>query len=239
MMTRNSLKISIKAFIAVFFAAIICIFGCMTAFAWDHDETWQQVRFENAPEGTFFVDLLVKAQKDDEYTVEFNEENGKLLGLGKDCELAKYDKDGYTSLLLRHGCAVLDYLQNDEGQYASGTAHYTYNTENYKVFNKLNKVKLAYCDSKGNILMITNTAEIGYAFFKTPVMYFFKADGESLVFKFAGATYSKLRSIISVVIIAVLIAAVVLLFSFFNRKIVKRSAEKRIQSGETDNERKE
>lgn len=239
MKVKNRIKRTAKALIAAYFAVLMCIFGCMTAFAWDHDETWQQVRFENAPEGTVFVDLLVKAQKDDEYTVEFNEENGKLLGLGKDCELAKYNKDGYTSLLLRHCCAVFDYLHNGEGQYACGIAHYTYNTENYKIFNKLNKVKLAYCDSKGNILMVTNTAEIGYAFFKTPVMYIFKADGESLAFSFGGAAYSKLRSIIAVVAIAVLIVAVVLLFRFFERKLGKRSAEKSIQSGELDNERKE
>lgn len=228
-MMRSSLKISIKAFIAGLFAAVTCIFGCMTAFAWDHDETWQRIGFENAPEGTFFVDLLVKAKGDDKYAVDFNEENGKLLGLDKDCELAKYDKDVYTSFLLRHGCVKFDSVHN-------GEAHYTYNTKNYKIFNELNRVKLAYCDSKGNILMVTNTADVGYAFFKTPVMYIFKADGESLAFSFGGATYSKLRSIIAVVAIAVLIVAVVLLFRFFERKLGKRSAEKSIQSGETDNE---
>ncbi len=102
------MKRAFKAFIAVYFTVIMCFMGGMTAFAWNVDTLHQNIELKNAPEGTAFADILLKDKKNDKYAVDFNEENGKLLGVGKDCGLAKYEEGGYTSMLLRHNCAVFE-----------------------------------------------------------------------------------------------------------------------------------
>ena len=99
------MKRVIKALIAVYCMAFMCIFGGIDAFARKHEPDRLRVEFGEVPDGTVFADILVKDRWHDKYAIDFNEENGALLGVGKDCGLAKYDKNGYTSLLLRHSCA--------------------------------------------------------------------------------------------------------------------------------------
>ena len=220
------MKRAIKAFVAAFFAAFMCIFGGINAFAWDHDETWLRVHINGAPEGTAYVDLLLKDTKNDSTAVDYNDEaaartierNEKNISFGRECGLAKYNEDGYTSMLLRH-----NFVEE------SSFGHYTLKTETHRIFNKRRCVKLAYCDKDGNVIKVTNEVKVGYANLKTPVMYYFETDGDTLTFNFAGAAWSKLHPWIDTLVIIVPIAFLLLCFVLV-RKMIRKSKAKQINA---------
>ena len=222
------MKRAVKTFIALFFAAFICIYGCMTAFAWDHDETWMGVKFQNALEGTAYVDLLLKDNGNDSTAVDYNEEYEKyMLGLGEDrvslkrgCGLAKYNEDGYTSMTLRHNFVVFYDTYSDEASYD----HMKMKTRD--IFNQHRYVKLAYCDRDGNVIKVTDEIKVPYNSFTYPVMYWFSGDGERLSFKFGGVNQYQPWS--DILIICVPIA--LLIFGFvLVRILIKRSKAKKAE----------
>lgn len=230
------MKRAVKAFIAAYFAVLMCFFGGSTAFAWDVDTRYQNIELKNAPSGTAFADILVKDRKNDKYAAGFNEENAQLLGVTNDCGLAKYDEDGYTSMLLRHNCAVFD--KADLSVHKS--VYFKLNVENNTLFNHFRKIKVAYCDSEGNVLGVTDEVKLESVFFNTPAAYIIQANGEMLSCRIStGPPYYMMV----VVPVLVLIPAIVLI-TVITAVRLKRKAEtarmiKRIQSGEADNERKE
>ena len=227
------MKRAAKALVAVYFALFMCIFGGMTAFAvtWDIDHSWQLIRFDEdkVPEGTAFADILIKDKWHDKYAVDFNEENGEALGVDKDCGLAKYDKDGYTSLLLRHNCAMFDYS-------IQGNIFYSLIRE--KLYNRYRTVKVAYCDKDGNVLGVTDAVKVKLASHKNAV-YSFDVEGESLSSSVSKAPELRL-GISDVIIITILLVLIILIIL---RRIIKYTEKantkrmiKRIRSGEDDNE---
>ena len=213
------MKRAVKTFIALFFAAFMCIYGCMTAFAWDHDETWMRVRFQNAPEGTAYVDLLLKDKENDSTAVDYNEEYEKyMLGLGKNrvslkrgCGLAKYNEDGYTSMTTRHNFVVFYDTHSGETSYG------LMKMKTHDIFNHHRYVKLAYCDSAGNVIKVTNEIKVPYNDFAEPVMYCFSGDGEKLSFKFGGNVLKKheAAAIWIINIIFFLSPAILLVLAFY------------------------
>ena len=226
------MKRAVKAFIAVYFAVIMCFMGGMTAFAWNVDTLHQNIELKNAPECTAFADILLKDKKNDKYAVDFNEENGKLLGVGKDCGLAKYEEGGYTSMLLRHNCAV---FENSEQNHTV----LRLKEENSTLFNHFSSIKVAYCDKDGNILCITNEADIKKSFWGMPE-YTIAANGSSLTCDVNnGPPYFMLVLVpAAIAALAVIVITVVITVKLSKRAKLKKSI-KRIQSGEIDNERKE
>ena len=226
------MKRAVEAFIAVYFTVIMCFMGGMAAFAWNVDTLRQSITLKNAPEGTAFADILVKDKKNDKYAVDFSEENGKLLGLGKDCELAKYEEGGYMSMLLRHNCAVFE----------TSEQNYTVlklKEENNTLFNHFSRIKVAYCDKDGNILGITNEVKIKKSFWGMPA-YTIVANGSSLTCDVNnGPPYFMMVLVpAAFAALAVIIITVVITVKLSKRTKLKKSI-KRIQSGEIDNERKE
>lgn len=235
MKVKNRIKSSAKVLIAVYFAVIMCFMGSMTAFAWNVDTLHQSIALENAPEGIVFADILVKDKKNDKYAADFNEENGKLLGVGKDCGLANYDTDGYTSMLLRHNCAVFEKADISD----SITVTLKLNEENSTLFNHFRSIKVAYCDKDGNILGITNEVKIKRSFWGMPA-YTIAANGSSLTCDVNnGPPYFMLVLVpAALAALAVIMITVVITAKLSKRARLKKSI-KRIQSGEIDNERKE
>ena len=222
------MKRAVKTFIALFFAAFMCIYGCMTAFAWDHDETWMRVRFQNAPEGTAYVDLLLKDKENDSTAVDYNEEYEKyMLGLGEDrvslkrgCGLAKYNEDGYTSMTLRHNFVVYYDTYSDEASYSQ------MKMKTHEIFNQHRYVKLAYCDRDGNVIKVTDEIKVPYNRFTYPVMYWFSGDGERLSFKFGGV--NQYKPWVDILIICVPIALLIFVFVLV-RILIKRSKAKKAE----------
>ena len=110
------------------------------------------INYKDYPKGTDFVDILVKDKKNDKYAVEFNEKNAGFFNVGKDCGLARYDEDGYTSLMLRHSCADLGGV----GKFDSSCfLSLVLNTGNFKLWRHFSRVKVAYCDKDGNVIRVS------------------------------------------------------------------------------------
>jgi hypothetical protein len=232
MKVKNRIKRTAKALIAAYFAVIMCFMGCMTAFAWNVDTLRQSIELENAPEGTAFADILVKDKKNDKYAADFNEENGKLLGLDRGCGLAGYDKDGYTSMLLRHNCAVFE---------SSEQTHTVFGLkeENSTLFDHFSSIKVAYCDKDGNILGITNEVRIKKSFWGMPA-YTIAVNGSSPTCDVNnGPPYFMLVLVPAAFAALAVIIITVVITSKLSKKVKIKNSIKRIQSGELDNERKE
>ena len=230
------MKRAVKAFIAVYCVLFMCFFGGITVYAWNTDTRYQNIELKNATSGTAFADILVKDRKNDKYAADFNEENAQLLGVTKDCGLAAYDTDGYTSMLLRHNCAVFDKADLTE----HSCVYSKLNVDNNKLFNHFRKIKAAYCDKDRNVLGVTDEVKIEAVVFNTPAAYIIQTDGEPLSCRIStGPPYYMMV----VVPVFVLLPAIVLI-AVITAVRVKRKADtakmiKRIQSGEADNERKE
>lgn len=227
------MKNIIKAFIAVFFATFLCIFGSTAAFAWHEDTERQDITVESAPEGTAFVDILVKDKWHDKYEVDFNEENGELLGVGRDCGLAEYS-EGYTSLLLRHDCAI--YRTEENRQFPN---YFELREENQKLYNYYRSIKVAYCDKNGNILGVTEAVEIERVIF-TAAGYRITADGESLTYRMSKAPPYWILILFYFVIppLVIILIVVFAIIITINKKKKKQTIE-RIQSGEVENDREQ
>lgn len=230
------MKRAVKAFIAVYFTVIMCFMGGMTAFAWNVDTLRQSITLKNAPEGTAFADILVKDKNNDKYAVDFNDENGKLLGVGKDCGLAKYEEGGYTSMLLRHNCAVFEKSDMENMYVVFGLKE-----ENDEIFNHFSQVKVAYCDKDGNILGVTNASAFETVhFFNTPAAYTIETNGEGIYCRVStGPPYFMMLVVPVLVLVPSLGIALGVIARRLRKKAQTAKMIKRIQSGEVDNERKE
>lgn len=221
------MKRTVKAFAAAFFAAFMCIFGSINAFAWDHDETWLRVHINGAPEGTAYVDLLLKDMKNDSTAVDYNEEYEKYMGgdragLKRDCGLAKYNEDGYTSMTLRHNFVMYYDTNSEEAAYSQ------MKMKTHDIFNEHRYVRLAYCDSKGEIIGVTNEIKVPYNDFLAPVMYNFSGDGEKLSFRFGGNIVKKQNPVLmwTINIIVLLIPVILLILAFaIYHKVIRHRGE--------------
>ena len=171
------MKRAVKAlFIIVYFAVLIYIFACM-AISGHVDFDHMNIYFGEVPEGTAFADILVKGRAEDR-EIDFNVSNGYVLKLDSDCELAKYNEDGYASLLLRTGLAV---LEDHELSPETSDKHSCLGLEtgDDDIFDHIHHIKVAYCDKDGNILGITEEAEVKSVLFGMPE-YTIKADGNKV-----------------------------------------------------------
>ena len=123
------------------------------------DSSHLKMKFGEVPAGTEFADILVKEDwhryPDGAVNVSF----APTLELDENCELAKYNEDGYASMILRTGLA-----------FRSAFIH---------IFDHIHHIKVAYCDKDGNILGITDEAEVKSAVFGMPE-YTIKADGSKV-----------------------------------------------------------
>lgn len=199
------MKAFIKSFIAVVFTVTMCVFVSMNAHAWASNDYSFIIEYKNAPEGTVFADILFKNTEGDIYGIEkdvespcssvkikyteeetnegyvgYNTRNitvkERTIELDKDCGLAKYD-DGYTSLMFRRDLAA-EYTTSD-GEYRPVTILLgTKKAKNTEISNYYGSLKVAYCDEKGNVLMVTEAYEPEIT--NEPANYYVKADGQSL-----------------------------------------------------------
>jgi len=231
------MKRAVKAVIAVYFAVFMCFFGGMTAFAWNVDTMHQSIKLKNVPEGTAFADILVKDSKNDKYSVDFNEENGKLLGLTEDCGLAQYSKDGYTSMLLRHSCAV---YENTELTTAEGTGHTSFRLkeENSDIFNHFQNIRIAYCDKDGNVLGVTEKGKFDKLYFNMGA-YTINANGDSLSCSIStGPPYFMMIVVPLLVVVPAFFTTAGIIIARLRKKSQSVKMIKRIQSGEVDDDEK-
>ena len=236
MKAENRIKKTAKAIIAVYFAVFMCIFGGINAFAWDTDTSHLEISFGEVPEGTAFADILVKGKWEEKY-MDFNVYNGSVLGVDSSCELAKYDEDGYISLFLKHKSITLEQVDMSP---ESENKHMEFAPEmgTEKLFDHYRHIKVAYCDKDGNILGITNEVRVKSVSFGKAA-YTIKADGSKLTCNVKTGLAFYMLILIPIVGILLVAAALIKLLKRSIQKKQSADSIKRIQSGETDNERKE
>lgn len=247
------MKAFIKSFIAVLFTLTMCIFGSMNAYAWAYNDYSFTIMYSNAPEGTAFADILFKNAEDDKYGIgkdgespcssvdlkHFEEETKegydgynhhdytvqeRTIKLNKDCGLAKYD-DGYTSLMFRRDLATA--YSTSDGEYIFETIVLDdKEAKNTEISNYYGSLKVAYCDEKGNVLMVTEAYEPEIT--DKPTNYYVKADGQTLKCTLdhgvdigKGLSFFLVVGTIIKILIPVTIVAIILIVVQVNRKRVK------------------
>ena len=259
------MKAFVKSWIAVLFTLTICVFGSMNAYAWNSRDDVFILEYKNAPEGTAFADILFKKIEDDKYGIGKDDESPcssvdlkhyeeetkegydgynhhdytvqeRTIKLDKDCGLAKYD-DGYTSLMFRRDLATAYSIS--DGEYIFETiALDAKEAKNTEISNYYGSLEVAYCDEKGNVLMVTEAYEPEIT--DKPTNYYVKADGQSLkctldhgvdiskgfgALFIGAAVFMALLFVVGIVLIVAAVLIVVLLIRKHKKK--KNSSEYR------------
>ena len=162
------MKKRVKAFIAVIFTVLCCVSGGMSAYAMTPVEpNVIIIGYNNAPEGTAFIDILFKNRKNDKYRLADGEEplcklsvrgenetGFRELALGRDCGIARYN-DGYSSFFFNKKTSVT----------VDCSANYVFieitggGAQNRDLFNYYKEFKVAYCDENGNVLGVTDAVK--------------------------------------------------------------------------------
>lgn len=150
--------------------ALIMMFACIAAlplriYALDFDPNWLDIEFENAPEGTQYIDLLVKMDSSDPNWLDFGSQmqrvsydNGYVenvpMPIGEDSEIAKLDSDGYVSFSVHNTLCKGLYVGKD-------SMHIELSCSSEELYDSYSW-KAAYIDAQGNVLGITEKASRSY-----------------------------------------------------------------------------
>lgn len=197
--------------------------------------------FENAPEGTAYIDPLVRLDALDDYytvfatppykavTVYYDDSDipdYELLGIDMSSEIAQYHEDGYVSLSFHYGLSGgVAFWSNDKMflEFLSWT------NENRidRIYERCGGFRAAYVDENGNVLGVTEPAVLVYDDTKNTA---FLADGSSLTLRVWGVP--KWQN----VILNVLIIAELCVFGALIAAVTIALIRKTLTKGELDNE---
>lgn len=147
--------------VILFLIAVICL--PLTAFAENSKQKRLCLKYENAPEGTYYIDLLVNMGEDNTNYTQFNEPGQPdsdhstdvniYTSIGVDSQIAKYNEDGYVSFAV-HSKQCKGLFRNTEGTEFYIDTEYSFND----VFDGYSW-KAAYVDKEGNVLGVTDMAK--------------------------------------------------------------------------------
>ncbi len=197
--------------------------------------------FENAPEGTVYIDPLIKLDPNDDNYVLFATGPHKIvpidigesdadyeyewLGVDKNSEITRYCEDGYISLSL--------HLALSSGVVISGhdtvfLEFYAWTKDNRadRLFEHFGGFRAAYVDEYGNVLGVTEPAVLVYDDTKNTA---FIADGSSLTLRVWGVP--KWQN----VILNVLIIAELCVFGALIAAVTIALIRRTLTKGELDN----
>ncbi|WP_295157076.1 hypothetical protein [uncultured Ruminococcus sp.] len=210
-----------KKLFALLSAAIAAFSMSITASAVTHyDPNIGHITYENAPEGTVYMDVLVKMDTEDQNFVTFTQpptHGGEKMPITAESDIAKYNEDGYVSLSLHHKKAE-SFEINDEGDDLM-TMHSTVQVSSDFIDLSINygDFKAAYVDGEGKVLGVTDVSVTEYSR-QTP--YGFHADGSSLVFQRHGAHPAVIS--VTVFLTGLVIISLPIVAVFIYRKRSKR-----------------
>lgn len=191
------------------------------AAATHYDPAHAGIEYSSAPEGTVYMDILVKMDTGDESYAEFGEipksVDGRELSITAESEIAEYDEDGYVSLSLHHK-SVKSFTAGNGGELiVSESCDFIDLAETYGDY------KAAYVDENGNVLGVTEPARTMYST-KTP--YGFSADGSSLIFQRHGAHPALISMICALFVVTLVALPLVIAFIYHKRTKKIRPWEK-------------
>lgn len=151
--------------------------------------------FANAPEGTAYIDPLIKLAADDEHYVEFtaaplkavpvstaeydmSDCGWEYLGVDENSEITRLCEDGFVSLSLHFAPNCGDVIFNMEGR-----THLELREQAESIFDEYGGFRAAYVDENGNVLGITEPAVRVYDNIYPAALI---ADGNTLTFRVHG-----------------------------------------------------
>lgn len=165
--------------------AVICIFSVSVSAYMPQSSFSCDINNENTPENTAYVDFLLPISEKKEYYTEFNEINGERYGINKDSEIVNYREDGFMSytfhlkdarseMILDNGFSVCfcdEYIYEtiDDGyveeilseELTEGYSEYYEQIYDFEYCCKeFRYAKMAYVDKNGNVLSVSNKADI-------------------------------------------------------------------------------
>jgi len=103
----------------------------------------------NMPEHTTHIDLLIQINENDEEYVDFNTNNGKILGVSEQSAIVMYNQDGFASFTFHFADASYKGFR-----FAGSDDQYEILREKYHI------IKVALIDKDGNILQISDSVDI-------------------------------------------------------------------------------
>jgi hypothetical protein len=134
------------------------------------DRSRLDINYYNAPEGTAYVDILVKTDSSDENYTEFNAvpqeltysgndmflTDGDPLDIDENSEIARYNEDGYMSLSLHSADVWFFDLNKNKNN------HLMLHCNFHDLYKKYGEFKLAYVGEHGEVLGVTKKASHRY-----------------------------------------------------------------------------
>lgn len=153
-----------------------------------------RLSFTNAPEGTAYIDPLIKLAADDEHYVEFTTQPLKAalvstaefdmsdwvwepLGIDENSEITRLCEDGFVSLSMH-------FIPNSDVKLdRDGRTYLVLNERSDRIFDKYGGFRAAYVDENGNVLGITEPAVRVYDNIHPAALI---ANGNTLTFRVHG-----------------------------------------------------
>ncbi len=216
-MKRIRFKPVIISLLVLLAILLILLFGLRKAWG-IHSESeyyrqslyFPELIFENAPEGTAYIDPLIKLDISDENYTEFSappqrivpykegDRVSKFLDVNENSEISRLNADGYVSLSLHYATSFG--VQLDE----NGSAHLEFwawfNHDTFEsIFEDCGGFRAAYVDSGGRVLGITEPAVRVYDDTKPTALL---ANGSKLTFRVWGIAKWQ-RNVLYIIILAV------------------------------------
>lgn len=218
-----------KRFFRILLAVMVC--GCilmpLSCHALHFDPSQLNLEFQNAPEGTAYIDVLAKLDSDDASYTDFNVAPVRLvdkcivdgttqyvyetLAIDENSEIAKYCENGYVSLSI-HSEEVEKLVLMKSYGYDSDVLHFNCHAE--ELYEKYGAFKIAYVGENGEVLQITEKTRRAYS---PSEPYAFVANGDDAVYRFFG-----ISPWVIVVIVVVPVAVIALLVTLFCLLICKK-----------------
>ncbi len=208
-----------KKLYALLCAAVMTLAAPLTAHAVTHyDPAEAHLTYTGAPEGTVYMDILVKMDKDDPYYTEYTYPPqygpGDTLPISSDSEICQYNTDGYISLSLHHIKAPpMTVVQEGETIFKMNSVA-DESCDFIDMSIEYGNFRAAYVDGEGNVLGVTNESVTEYSM-DTP--YGLEADGDSLIFHRHGAHPRVIALTVAGVALLLISLPIIAFFIYFKR----------------------
>ena len=233
-----------KRLFSIAAALMLLIAAVMPAAALDFDPYRADVSWESekAPEGTVWLDILIKLPESDEAYTDFGAPPRRIkrgyldksentvyeyesLNVNADSEIACYDKDGYVSMTCHYrGLRMMTVNGSEKDGYYNNVKQeldlYSGYCTTEELYEKYGSFRAAYVDQNGQVLGVANVFEEMY---KPDEPYALVAQGGRLVFRISGTGFGDviekmLRYGLIAVLITVIAAAAAAVILLIRRK---------------------
>ena len=230
-MKRFCLKLSLS---------IICLFCFppLTCFALDFDPRQLQLEYQNAPDGTAYIDVLAKISKSDDVYTDFNVAPKRLvdktvvngntefiyetLNINESSAITNYNDDGFVSLSL-HSNEVREF------EILKSYEVLTLDCFADDLYEKYESIRIAYVSENGEVLKVISVSKKEYS---NSYPYAIIANDNNAKYRSFGT--SPLTGLFLIVIIIALIFIIVILPIIWIIK--KHLGNKRVKQLMTNNE---